>query len=89
MVVSAHQFYLQMRLANARVAFTYILMLAAKCKGSVKRVYRLCEGNSRAQINFAPPQPNRFMWKVVKRRNMGSCASRPVCRARRRDNGLK
>ena len=36
-VVSAHQFYLQMRLANVRVAFTYILMLAAICEGSVKR----------------------------------------------------
>ena len=48
MVVSAHQFYLQMCLANVRVAFTYILMLAAICEGSVKRAYCLCEGNSRA-----------------------------------------
>jgi hypothetical protein len=47
-VVSAHQFFLQMHLANVRVAFTYILMLAAKCEGSVKRAYRLCVCSSRA-----------------------------------------
>jgi hypothetical protein len=88
-VVSAHQFYLQMCLVNVKVAFTYILMLAAICEGSVKRAYCLCEGNSRAQTNLTPAQSDRFMWKLVKRRNRGSCASRPEGRAHRRGNGLK
>ena len=89
-VVSAHQFYLQMRLANAGVAFTYILILAVKCEGSVKRAYRLCEGNSRAQDLSCARATHRFMWKLVKRRNWGSCASWPERRARRRGkNGLE